>query len=462
MNSSYTLFFFLLFVAPIYLIAQSPRIQGYVYNSNTNIPLEGVNIKLINSEFGATTDQKGRFYLTANHFLNPIDTLIFSYVGYDNKKISIEDIKKTNSKVYLEQHIEGLSEFVISANKKLNATIQFEMLAKIPKSLVGFGAVLAKTQNKIYIVGGDESYYEDNLKRRLIEDPSLSNPNSNIADLASKTPGSLNWQHYNGDVLSYDISSNTWEKLDFDLDERAYNNAVLYQDTIYNIGGKRLKPNLKEEYLEDKIELLDLREYKVLIEYTNPHQAINFGSAIFSNNLLLFGGSTKMISESKKIYSKKVHLYNFSSGLWYELKSLPMAIETNGVIAYNKIYLVGGYRDQALKEIGSYSLTTEEYKKEAELFNETARPGLAEQNGIIYIFARGKLLTYNIKLKLLKEYLIKLDIEGAKLILQDGYLYVIGGFIRNNYSQRPSNKMVRINLKTFKTTKVKRERFFSN
>ncbi len=460
MNSSCKLFYFLLFVSPLYLIAQSPQILGYVYSSSTNSPLEGVNITLSNSKLGAITNEEGWFHLTEAYLLDPSDTLIFSYVGYNKKIISIEDIKKTNSKIYLTQLIEDLSEFVISANIKLNATIDFQVLSKMPKSLSGFGAVLAKSQNKIYIVGGDESYYEDNLKRRLMEDPSLSSPNSNIADLASKTVGSLNWQHYNGNVLSYDISSDSWEKLDLDLRERAYHNAVLYQDTIYSIGGKTLKSNLKKEYLEDKIELLDLKAYKVLVDNTNPHQAVNFGSALFSDNLLLFGGSTKIVFGTKKVYTKKVHLYNFSSGLWYELKSLPMAIETNGVIAHNKIYLVGGSNNKALKEIGSYSLTTEEYKKEAELFEEIARPGLAVQNGIIYIFNRGKLLTYDIKLKLLKEYIIKLDIEGAKLILQDGFIYIIGGLKRNKYSKRPSNKMVRINLKTFDTTKVKRERFF--
>lgn len=453
-------FSILLLGIPLYLTAQSTNIQGYVYSSNSNLPLEGVNISVQNSELGSITDKKGAFYLPDTYSIKVGDSLIFSYVGYVRTIISIEDIKKTNNRIYLKQHIEDLSEFVISAKSELNATLDFQVLSSMPKSLAGFGAVFVKSQNKIYIIGGDESYYEDNLKRRLSEDPSLSNPNSSIADLTSKTVGNLNWQNYNGDVLSYDISSDTWEKINLNLGKRAYHNSVLFKDIVYNIGGKRLKPNLQKEYLDNEIELFDLHEFEVLVDYTNPHQAVNFGSIAFSDNLLLFGGSTKIVHGNKKIYSKKVHLYNFSSGLWYELKSLPIALETSGIAVHQKLYIIGGFNNRALKQIGSYSLTTEEYTKEAELFEGIERPGLAQQGELIYIFNSGKLLTYDIGSKLLKEYIINLYMEGSKLILQDGYIYIFGGMIRNKYSERPSNKMVRIDLKTFDTTKVKRERNF--
>ena len=65
-------------------------ISGLVVNEDG--PLPGVNITLNGSRTGATTDFQGEF--TFPKKLKAGDVLIFSYLGYETQKITIDD--KTN------------------------------------------------------------------------------------------------------------------------------------------------------------------------------------------------------------------------------------------------------------------------------------------------------------------------------------------------------------------------------
>ncbi|HEA23628.1 MAG TPA: galactose oxidase, partial [Pricia antarctica] len=198
----------------------------------------------------------------------------------------------------------------------------------------------------------------------------------------------------------------------------------------------------------------------ILVDMTNPHRAINFGTVVYGGNLVVFGGSKKVVSNGRKVYTNKVHIYSFSSGLWYELKSLSKEYETNGVLVNNTIYVIGGFDDRPLKEVRTYNIDTGENGEEAELFEEMSRPGLVCWRGIIYIFDNGKLLTYDTDMKVLKEYLIDFYVENANLTISKGSLYIIGGFKSKQFSKRPSQKMIRVNLNVLDRTRINRIKSF--
>lgn len=86
-------------------------IQGIVIDAQTKAPMPGVNVSVAGSKVGTVTDQKGRFMLHTSHNL---DTLIFSFVGYEHK--TIVPTQETVI-VNLLQSYTALDQVVISANR---------------------------------------------------------------------------------------------------------------------------------------------------------------------------------------------------------------------------------------------------------------------------------------------------------------------------------------------------------
>ena len=205
------------------------------------------------------------------------------------------------------------------------------------------------------------------------------------------------WESYKGDLLAYDINSDTWTTSNLKFRKRAYNTINFHNNKIYVLGGKRLSTNRKLEYLDDKIEILDLKTQTIKIDDTNPHQAVNSASFIYNNSIIVMGGSIKLKNDGNKTYTNKSHIYNLDSGYWYQLKDMPKAKEVNGILIKNKIYLFGGYNINPLKEIETYNITSGKWKNEGELFYGIEKSALTFHDNNIYIFDDGKISIYNIE-----------------------------------------------------------------
>ena len=165
-----------------------------------------------------------------------------------------------------------------------------------------------------------------------------------------------------------------------------------------------------------------MKNNTIAIDKTNPHQAINFSSFTYDDNIIILGGSTKSNEKGKKIYSKEVHDYDTKSGYWYKLEDMPTAKETSGVLVGDKIYLIGGYDDKPLTEITTLDLITGKWTKIGDLPYAMEKPALTVHNDTIYIFENGKISTLDIKSNTLNEYLIDLPMKGSQL-----YVYTCGG-----------------------------------
>lgn len=421
-------------------------------NPKNNLPIEDVNITMNRLNKSTLTDVKGRFTLNISTQLQETDSIYFSHIGYATKTITFSELQKNKFIIYLDERIESLGSITISEKKPLKSKITFTKLAPLQYALSSFGSILKN--NKIYVIGGDASFKTDAWKKVQYEkvDPTMEDY---LRELSFQFSG----QFYKGNLLVYNIKTDSWETSKLKFRKRAYHNLNEYNDKIYVLGGKRVSVNGVFEYLDDKIEVFDINKQTIEIDNTNPHQAAGFASFTYKDNLIIMGGSVKMKDNGSKEYTNKVHSYDINSGYWYELENMPIAKETNGILIKNKIYLIGGFNSKPLTTIESYDLDTGKWETEGELFSGLSNPAIAQNDGIIYFFENEKIFIYNTNTKQLKEYLINLPMKGSKLDFSDNKLYLFGGYIENYYSKYPSPNLFSIDINEFENTKLNRTKF---
>lgn len=432
-------------------ISFSQYIEGKVLDAQTNKPIEGVHVFMKGINRGTKTNAKGVYYLKFPYKIIKSDVIKFSHVAYGTLEITFTS-NKHNYVVYLFVDVNKLKEIKITEKRNLKKSIPFKKLSPMKVGLHDFGSFLK--DGKIYVLGGDVSFYENGFKKLMENYVDIS-----YVELLKRGKIS-NYQRYSNKFLIYDIKSNTWEKSNLKLRERAYNNSNFYNDKIYNLGGKNLSRHglYFNEYLDGKIEIVDLEKGTVTIDNTNPHQAINFASFTYKDNIIVVGGSIKLKNNGIKNFTNKVHLYNLKTGLWYELATMPIAKEVNGVLINDTIYLIGGFNNKPLSAIETYNITTGKWKKESELFVGIERPAITYNKNIIYIYNDDKIYTYNIQTKELNEYYINLHKKAAHLYYTNNKLYILGGYKYTNYSIVRSASLFSIDLNQFNLTKIRRSK----
>ena len=225
----------------------------------------------------------------------------------------------------------------------------------------------------------------------------------------------FSYKDFSGSLYIYDIKTDNWKTSDLKFRERAYHNIYNYKDRIYVLGGKRLSPVSRFEFLDEKIEVYDIKRDTILLDNVNPHQAVNFASFLYKNVLIVIGGSVKLNIDEEKIFTGKAHSFYHETGYWYELNDMPDPKETKGVLIDSTLYLIGGFNRDPLNEIESYNLVSAEWKIEGQLFYKVERPAVTYNEDIIYIFDDGKIQTYNIKTKELNMYLIDLPLRSGEM-----------------------------------------------
>lgn len=449
------LFVILLFVP---LLSISQNIKGIVVSEKTNLPIEDTNIFALSSNTGTLTNTKGEFTLTLPARFKENDTLQFSHVGFITTKIAISDLKKLNFKVSLPEDVENLKGLTISVNQKikLKSKLHSTKLEPLKYGIYAFGSILK--EDKIYIIGGDATYTTDPWEKVKRERPDFT-----LQDYLRELRFQSNGEFYKDKLLIYDIKNNSWENSELKFKKRAYHNLNYYDNKIYITGGKRISANGKFQYLQDEIEVFDTKKQSITIDKTYPHQASGSASFTYNDNIIVIGGSTKMNTENnKKVFTNKVHLYNITSGYWYELTSMPTAKEASGVLINDKIYLIGGNNGTPLSEIETFDLATEKWQTEGELFEGLEKPTVTYHDNIIYFFENDKMYLYDIKSKQLKEYLVDLSLKKSSMHYYNGKLYILGGSTENSYSSTPSANVYSIAIDEFETTQLSKIKVLSS
>jgi hypothetical protein len=438
---------FILFLLPLFAFAQN--INGTIIDTKNNQPLQDANINIKDLNISTSTNKKGKFYINISREFQENDSLYISHIGYTTKQISLSELEKEDYLIYLDENIEYLNGVTLLANKELKSKLAFTKLASLKYPISSFGSILK--DNKIYVIGGDASFKTDTWKKLQYEKVDFT-----LNDYIRELQFQFSNQSYKGNLLVYDIKTNQWETSKIKFRKRAYHNLQEYDNKIYILGGKRISANGIFEYLDDKIEVFDTNKEIITIDNTNPHQATEFASFTYNNTIITMGGSVKMSKNGAKKYSNKVHSYDISSGYWYELTDIPNAMEVNGTLIKDKIYLIGGFNTKPLSSIESFDIATEKWKTEGELFYGLSYPAITHNNTIIYFFENGKMHTYDTNTKELKEYLINLPMKASKLFFSDDKLYLLDGYLENYYSKYPSPNLFSIDINEFKNTKPNR------
>ena len=154
---------FLLSVALFALIAnaQQTSIHGKVL-SNTGKPIENANVSVLNTTYGAYTNENGQFILENIPFGNY--TLKISYVGYNSKEVNITVKNNTNiPNIILTNNEEQLTEVLINGNHTPNKYAERNTssslrlkgeLVKLPQNIQVISSELLKDQQVTSIMDG--------------------------------------------------------------------------------------------------------------------------------------------------------------------------------------------------------------------------------------------------------------------------------------------------------------------
>ncbi|MCD8167404.1 MAG: carboxypeptidase-like regulatory domain-containing protein [Bacteroides sp.] len=423
------------------LLTLSAQETGKVLESTTRQPLTGVHIYLSDSSLVTITDNEGAFRIAPHHTEKGDELFRFSYVGFIPEVLSYSDLQKNNFCVTLKEDEKQLETLTVLGETILHTHVPYKKLSSIPAGLYAFGATLAG--DTIFVSCGNMSYKEAAENSEFAREQAAGD----IIELANKK---REWIGYSDRLYKYNIQSDQWETVPKKFRKRAHHASQYYNGKLYMAGGKRLSTNRKRELLDETVEVYDCRRDTVLVDPVNPHQAADFAAVMLEDNMIPAGGSNRLNMIGEKEYMNKVHLFNVSTGLWYELSEMPHPKETKGTIVGNKLYLVGGFRHRPLNEIESYNLATAEWKKEAELPYEAERPAIACRENTIYIFENGRLQSYDTIIGEIKVWLIDISLTNSEMFFVGEKLYIVGGY-NGNY---PSRNLYAVRLGDLTQTRI--------
>lgn len=425
-----------LFFCTIVLFAQD--ITFTVLNSKTKIPIKDVHITKGNDVF--VTNKKGKIRI--NNIKN--DSLYFSHVRFLDKKIRYT--KHINTTIYLVEKDVKLSEVVITKEKKKE--LSFKALPKMEKGMHGFASVVH--DDKIYVFGGDVSVLQNTLLKAF--QLSSEDPSGSFSNFLFNVRRNTSFKKYSDKVLVYDMKNRSWNTLDVPLKKRAYHKAVLIGEEVYLLGGKKLAKDQEREYLIDEIEVFDLKTNKLKKSLDNKQNGVNQGVESIDESIVMLGGSTKTSKKGKKRFATNVALYNTKKNKWFIIGKLPDPKETECIRVNDKLYLVGGDKNDALNTITSFNLKNGKWKIEKTLPKKIKKAAIQKKGDDIYIFDAYNLYKYDTTTNLIHQYKIDLPYKGSEMFLSDNKLYILGGFIDEDFERRPSNKMFSVDLNEFKKT----------
>ncbi len=424
------------------LISFSQKITFKVLSSSTKEPIEKAHIFFLDTAI--YTDENGAFSLDLVR--KKSISISISHLKYNNLEILYKkDMSSTI--IFLDEKEEELKGIKISTKKQLKSSIDFNKLQDMPKAVYSFGSIIKK--NKIYVFGGDVSSEHEKNKEGLSQIQSSSE--AEIMKFLTK-PKPISFNNYLGDIQFYDIVQQKWQIQKDKIINRAYHNAINYKDTVIIIGGKMLSKKKVRELLANEIEYVSLKDLSIQKDMTNPHQAVDFGSVLYEDKIFVFGGSTKQNKNGKMIFSDEIHFYDLKTGYWYFLTKMPNTKEVTGIVFEDKLYLFGGFNKKNLSEIESFNLKTGIWKNEGTLFRGMRKPSITMDTEFIYLQEGGKMITFEPKTNILKEYKIDLNLNNANMHFLNENLYLVGGYHDEDYRKFPSNGLFSIAVSEFFNT----------
>ena len=436
---------FILLFSFIASTTNSQTFQVKVVDNNTQLPIFEAHLKFGKEIF--LTNKKGIAIVPKKVSKN----LEISHIKYQTQYFKLKNTK--NLIIYLSENAQKLDEVNITSKRNLKKEIDFTKLQELPKTIHSFGSVL--NGNKLYTFGGDGSDYIYSNRKGLNE--ALGSDEGSMLQFLTK-PKPINFYKYRRTVFAFDFNTETWETTKTEPKARAYHNAILHNNNVYLLGGKRLTLTKMKEMLMPQIEVLNLQNDSIKIDEMNPHQGVNAATVIFEDKLLVIGGSLKLQGNGLKKYSDKIHFYDFKTGYWYLLTTMSKGKETSAIIVNKKLYLFGGSKNKKLTEIESFNLITGKWEKEGALFTAMEKPAITKHQNTVYLFEKDRIVTFNAQTKELKEFRINLPLYFSQIHVKNDNLYIVGGTIIRNFENRPQKSFIKISLDEFYNTSIRKSK----
>ncbi|WP_435354486.1 TonB family protein [Emticicia sp. SJ17W-69] len=116
-------------------VVETP-IKGRVIAAEDGKPLAGVAITIRGKNIGTTTDVDGNYQINAN----PVDELIFTFVGFETSSVLVSDKKiinvslRTGSQISIEGRGQALSEIVVAGHKLTNTVESEEIFTTVEEN----------------------------------------------------------------------------------------------------------------------------------------------------------------------------------------------------------------------------------------------------------------------------------------------------------------------------------------
>lgn len=130
-----------------FCFGQKVKLTGTIIDSKTKQPLPYGTIELFSLKTGTITDKNGKFNLEIVSNDIKLDTINFSYLGYEKVKISINDFLKSENTIALKEKLVILDEVIVTP-KKYTTTI-LGIKDKKPESMQYAGIFTANKGNFI-------------------------------------------------------------------------------------------------------------------------------------------------------------------------------------------------------------------------------------------------------------------------------------------------------------------------
>lgn len=109
----YLIILLVLFYTPLF--SQINELSGRILNSANSLPLEFVNVIIVNKDIGTATDNNGYFLLKGN--IEASDLLRISHVAFDIKEIKVQDfLSLANKEIFLDNKIITSQTVLVSAS----------------------------------------------------------------------------------------------------------------------------------------------------------------------------------------------------------------------------------------------------------------------------------------------------------------------------------------------------------
>jgi len=299
------------------------RIKAQVISGKSNTPISYCNIFLEKGDIGTITNDDGWFELILDKTRNDSDSITFSAIGYQTKKILIKDIKtsiETTDKIILSQDEYFLNEVVVESTKILGADLIVKKTIQNKKSNLDenhnklnlYYRTYHKEENETIkkIEGIVDLYspygYSRNYNFKQYAQNHYAEILQSINHISSKSSGIPLLQFYYFDIMSDSESmfqSKNLKKYNFELvNISSYNSDSVY---VISFDKKILKHGTFNNYITS---------YNGKLFITVNDYALIKYEAIYSRNLSQDGNNRLQNFSVVANYQKEKKYYYLKSG----------------------------------------------------------------------------------------------------------------------------------------------------